>query len=88
MEAQTKMKLPIYILAVGAAVAMCASESKAQGYFTPRFGGGYNYYDNTSRFQGYTTPRFGGGYNIYDGYSRSQGYFTPRFGGGYNFYPY
>ena len=53
------------ITTIGLALAL-ASVSLAQnwGYTTPRFGGGYNYYDSNGN-SGYSTPRFGGGYNYY-----------------------
>jgi hypothetical protein len=62
------------------------ANAQTWGYTTPRFGGGYNYY-NSDGSSGYSTPRFGGGYNYYNS-DGSSGYSTPRFGGGYNYYRY
>jgi hypothetical protein len=69
------------------------ASAQSYGYATPRFGGGYNFYqygNGGGSSYGYSTPRFGGGYNYYQygsGHS-SYGYTVPRFGGGYNFYQY
>ena len=73
----------ILLIAAGLLIPWMAF-AQSWGYSTPRFGGGYNYYNNNGTW-GYSTPRFGGGYNYYNS-NGTWGYSTPRFGGGYNYY--
>jgi len=82
------------VLVITAALFGLVALASAQTWtrITPRYGGGYNYYQygNPGYSWGTMTPRYGGGYDFYrygnPGYS--WGTMTPRYGGGYDFYQY
>lgn len=74
-----------YLITIGLSLTL-AGLVHAGPYATPRFGGGYNFYNQYGQSEGSASPRFGGGYNFSNQFGQSQGYMTPRFGGGYNFY--